>query len=148
MTRIRMLAVAAAGLLVLGACSSDGSGEDRFTDDSVVQSDAPSPDQTEDLEAAAGNGGVAPAPADDEAIMPDVVCMDLQSAQDSIQEAGVFFSRSNDATGDDRMQLVDSNWLVVGQTPAAGTPIGELEAVLDVVGWCRVGRRRRRWRRR
>ena len=65
--------------------------------------------------------------------MPDVVCMDLQSAQDTIQEAGVFFSRSNDATGDDRMQLVDSNWLVVGQTPAAGTPIGEFEAVLDVV---------------
>jgi hypothetical protein len=45
----------------------------------------------------------------------------------------VFFSRSHDATGRDRMQLLDSNWQVVAQTPAPGTPIGELEAVLDVV---------------
>ena len=65
--------------------------------------------------------------------MPDVVCLDLQTAQDTIQEAGVFFSRSHDATGRDRMQLLDSNWQVVAQTPAPGTPIGELEAVLDVV---------------
>jgi hypothetical protein len=67
------------------------------------------------------------------AIMPDVVCLDLQTAQDTIQEAGVFFSRSHDATRQDRMQLLDSNWQVVAQRPAPGTPIGELEAVLDVV---------------
>jgi hypothetical protein len=67
------------------------------------------------------------------AIMPDVVCMDLQTAQDTIQGAGAFFSRSHDATGRERMQVLDSNWQVVAQTPAPGTPIGELEAVLDVV---------------
>ncbi len=74
-----------------------------------------------------------PAAEEAQAIMPDVVCLDLQTAQDTIQEAGVFFSRSHDATGRDRMQLLDSNWQVVAQTPAPGTPIGELEAVLDVV---------------
>lgn len=31
--------------------------------------------------------------------MPDVVGMDLQLAQDTIQEAGPFYSRSEDATG-------------------------------------------------
>jgi hypothetical protein len=67
------------------------------------------------------------------AVMPDVVCMNLQDAQDTIQTTGVFFSRSRDATGEGRHQIIDSNWQVVAQTPAPGTPIGEFEAVLDVV---------------
>jgi hypothetical protein len=59
--------------------------------------------------------------------------MNLQDAQDTIQTTGVFFSRSRDATGEGRHQIIDSNWQVVAQTPAPGTPIGEFEAVLDVV---------------
>jgi hypothetical protein len=59
--------------------------------------------------------------------------MNLQAAQDLIQENGVFFSRSDDASGEGRMQVIDSNWIVVGQTPAAGSPVSEAEAVLSVV---------------
>lgn len=66
-------------------------------------------------------------------VMPDVKCMNLQAAQDLIQENGVFFSRSDDASGEGRMQVIDSNWIVVGQTPAAGSPVSEAEAVLSVV---------------
>ncbi|WP_084352227.1 PASTA domain-containing protein [Millisia brevis] len=65
--------------------------------------------------------------------MPDVVCMNLQLAQDTIQAAGVFFSRSVDATGADRMQVIDRNWIVVSQQPAPGVEVGEGEAVLSVV---------------
>ena len=65
--------------------------------------------------------------------MPDVVCMNLQLAQDTIQAAGVFFSRSVDATGADRMQVIDRNWIVVAQQPAPGVEVGEGEAVLSVV---------------
>ena len=65
--------------------------------------------------------------------MPDVMCMDLQHAQDTIQDAGVWLSRSVDATGEGRMQVMDRNWTVVAQTPAPGTPIGEGEALLSVV---------------
>jgi hypothetical protein len=36
---------------------------------------------------------------DEKVPMPDVVCHNLQDALDEIQEAGVFFSRSEDATG-------------------------------------------------
>ncbi|MEV0945343.1 hypothetical protein [Rhodococcus sp. NPDC049939] len=67
------------------------------------------------------------------AFMPNVMCMDLQSAQDTIQEAGVFFSRSNDATGKGRMQISDRNWVVVDQSPAPGAPIDEGDALLSVV---------------
>nr|WP_281378470.1 PASTA domain-containing protein [Gordonia humi] len=65
--------------------------------------------------------------------MPDVVCMNLQAAQNRIQEAGVFFSRSEDATGQGRAQILDRNWVVVSQTPDPGTEFGEGEAVLSAV---------------
>lgn len=66
-------------------------------------------------------------------IMPFVVGMNLQAAQDLIQTTGVFFSKSYDCTGRGRMQILDRDWLVVSQTPAAGSAFEENEAVLGVV---------------
>jgi hypothetical protein len=65
--------------------------------------------------------------------MPDLVCMNLQAAQDEIQDHGVFFSKSVDASGKGRRQILDRNWIVVAQQPAAGEKIGEGDAVLSVV---------------
>lgn len=65
--------------------------------------------------------------------MPDVVCMDLQTAQDTIQRAGVFFSRSFDASGQGRLQIIDRNWIVVSQEPNPGVHLGEFQARLGVV---------------
>lgn len=65
--------------------------------------------------------------------MPDLICMGLQDAQNEIQDRGVFFSRSEDATGDGRRQIWDRNWIVVAQDPEPGAGIGENEAVLYVV---------------
>ena len=65
--------------------------------------------------------------------MPNVVCMNLQAAQDLIQTTGVFYSRSHDATGQGRVQILDSNWIVVDQTPQPGTPFGEGDADLGAV---------------
>lgn len=64
--------------------------------------------------------------------MPDVVGMNLQDAQDKIQSLGVFFSRSEDASGAGRAQVLDRNWIVVGQTPEPGVLIGEGDALLRV----------------
>ncbi len=66
-------------------------------------------------------------------LMPNVICMGLQEAQDEIQDRGVFFSRSEDATGQGRMQLWDRNWIVIRQSPRAGTPIDEGDAILYVM---------------
>jgi PASTA domain len=65
--------------------------------------------------------------------MPDVVCMDLQDAQNEIQDHGVFLSGSTDASGQGRRQIIDSNWIVVEQKPPAGSPIGEGDPELFVV---------------
>jgi hypothetical protein len=74
-------------------------------------------------------GGDSP----EDRLMPSVICMNLQEAQDEIQDHGVFFSHSEDATGEGRRQLWDRNWQVIDQSPAPGEPIGEGDAVLYVV---------------
>ncbi|WP_420120623.1 PASTA domain-containing protein [Nakamurella sp.] len=80
---------------------------------------------TSDAPAAAGADSV-------KVPMPDVVGMNLQAAQDKIQTLGVFFSRSEDATGAGRAQVIDRNWVVVSQSPEPGVPIGEGDALLYV----------------
>jgi len=74
-------------------------------------------------------GGHAP----EDFLMPNVVCMNLQEAQDEIQDHGVFFSRSKDASGRNRSQFLDRNWVVVKQSPAPGKKIGEGDAMLSAV---------------
>lgn len=66
-------------------------------------------------------------------VMPDVLCLGLQEAQDAIQDQGVFYSQSEDASGKGRKQLVDSNWIVVEQNLEPGTPFSEGDAVLGVI---------------
>ena len=119
---VTIAAVAAIG--IGGAIASRSEPADRES----TASESPPP--VNDDSSATGDGTSSD---DDGAVMPDVVCMNLQDAQDTIQTTGVFFSRSRDATGEGRHQIIDSNWQVVAQAPAPGTPIGEFEAVLDVV---------------
>lgn len=54
--------------------------------------------------------------------MPSFVGMNLQDAQDKVQTFGIFFATSHDLLGS-RRQVIDSNWQVCTQSPAAGTRI-------------------------
>ena len=54
-------------------------------------------------------------------VVPDVRCMDLQMAQDKSQAAGFYDLASDDAGGRGRHQIIDRNWVVVGQSPPAGS---------------------------
>ena len=54
-------------------------------------------------------------------VVPDVVCQDLQSAQDHLQAGGFYNLRSEDATGQGRFQVLDRNWVVTAQSVAAGS---------------------------
>ena len=74
----------------------------------------------------------APTSASVDFPMPDVVGMDLQSAQDLIQTYGVFFSDSHDLLGS-RQQVLDSNWIVCTQNIPAGQQVtGNAEGVIDL----------------
>ena len=55
--------------------------------------------------------------------MPDLVGQTLQLAQDSVQAASgnpLFISFSRDLSGEDRSQVLDSNWKVCTQNVAPG----------------------------
>ncbi|MBT2448782.1 hypothetical protein J7F03_17125 [Streptomyces sp. ISL-43] len=63
----------------------------------------------------------APAPAAATAAVPNAIGHVLQTAQDNAQAAGFYYLGSTDALGQSRMQVLDRNWTVCSQTPAAGT---------------------------
>lgn len=54
-------------------------------------------------------------------VVPDVVCHDLQDAQDALREAGFFVVIAKDGLGGKRYPLVDRNWIVLGQSAKAGS---------------------------
>ena len=64
--------------------------------------------------------------------MPDLVGIDLQTAQNTIQGNGVFLSRSHDLLGM-RNQVLDSNWVVCTQSIPAGQQVtGDAEGLIDL----------------
>ncbi len=66
--------------------------------------------------------------------VPDVVCFDLQKAQDTLQAAGFSLLGSEDATGQGRQQVADRNWVVVSQSaPAGSTPDPKVKITLGAV---------------
>jgi predicted small secreted protein len=53
--------------------------------------------------------------------VPNLVGQGLQAAQDAAQAAGFYALKSHDSLGEDRHQILDRDWKVCTQTPAAGT---------------------------
>lgn len=130
-----MVAVLGAGFSGCGSSNSSGSTPASSTISRTSSDGAAS--KTSDKALASSDEEVVSsdeAAVTSQALMPDVPCgTDLQDAQDEVQAAGVFFSRSEDATGQDRNQIIDSNWTVVSQQPAPGTSISEGDPVFQVV---------------
>lgn len=54
-------------------------------------------------------------------VVPDLVGMNLQDAQDQLQELGSYALDQEDALGYDRVQILDSDWTVCRQSPEPGT---------------------------
>jgi PASTA domain len=73
------------------------------------KSNPASPTQPEET----GGGGAA--------VVPDLVGVDHQLAQDTLQAAGFYLIDETDCSGDDRLLLWDRNWVVVEQDPPGGT---------------------------
>jgi hypothetical protein len=58
-----------------------------------------------------------------QAVVPNVVGVNHQLAQDTMQAAGFYFLTEEDATGQGRLLVNDRNWVVVSQDPAAGSTV-------------------------
>ncbi|KRB74072.1 hypothetical protein ASE01_18955 [Nocardioides sp. Root190] len=64
-----------------------------------------------------------PEPAEETFVMPSLVGMNLQAAQDELQALGSYVLTQTDATGAERFQVLDANWKVCWQKPAAGKKV-------------------------
>jgi hypothetical protein len=62
--------------------------------------------------------------------LPNVVGMNLQQGQDAMQAAGFYLLDDQDASGQNRLQVYDRNWVVTRQTPAAGRKVPTDTAVV------------------
>jgi hypothetical protein len=60
-------------------------------------------------------------PAPRVGVVPDVVGVNHQLAQDTMQAAGFYYLTEEDASGKGRLLVNDRNWVVVSQLPAGGT---------------------------
>lgn len=54
-------------------------------------------------------------------VVPNVVCMNLQDAQNAMQRSGFFNLGSADGGGQGRMQILDRDWVVIAQSVRAGS---------------------------
>jgi hypothetical protein len=131
-----------AGLVALGIIGSalDGNDDEASTPAaSSAETSAPSssvapapPTSPAPLPPAPVAPSSAVAPAGVDFTMPNVVGMDLQSAQNLIQTFGTFVSLSHDLLGS-RNQVVDSNWMVCDQNIPAGQQVtGDAEGLIDL----------------
>ena len=58
-------------------------------------------------------------------VVPDVVGLDHQAAQNALQGEGLYSLDERDCSGEGRLLLFDRNWEVVSTEPPAGTPVSE-----------------------
>ena len=128
--------VVVGGLAAIGVLGAVIGGVESEPDSvvSTASSSASSavPPATETSTAAPTTSAPVASPTGVDFAMPDVVGMDLQSAQDLIQTHGVFLSVSHDLRGS-RNQVLDSNWLVCDQNIPPGQRVsGDAEGKIDL----------------
>jgi hypothetical protein len=63
-------------------------------------------------------------PATKLGVIPNVVCMNLQDAQNAMQDSGYLNLGSADGSGKGRMQILDRDWVVIAQSVRAGSKLG------------------------
>jgi PASTA domain len=57
-------------------------------------------------------------------VVPNVVCAELQAAQDALRGSGFYVLTSTDGTGQGRIPVMDRNWVVIAQSVKAGESPG------------------------
>jgi PASTA domain len=126
-TIIAAIVVAIGALALLTACGSTESASAPVVETVTVTETAEAAEQPQPAAAPAA----APAPAAQRSIeVPNVVGIDHQLAQDTMQAAGLYNLSEEDATGQDRLLIWDRNWTVVSQSPSPGSKVSEDQTIV------------------
>lgn len=118
--------ISVVALLLLGAtaCGSKSATPATVTVQQTVT------EESATTEAAPAEPQPPPPAATGDIAVPSVVGKNHQLAQDTMQAAGLYSLDEEDATGAGRMLLWDRNWVVVKQSPAAGTMVSADQTIL------------------
>ncbi|WP_433013052.1 PASTA domain-containing protein [Kribbella sp. CA-294648] len=123
-------------LLFVVGCAGDQSGQQPTVTVTAPAADPTTPQQTSPTPPEPPEPTVAPPPTTAlptksrppsapgtarSAVVPAVVGVNHQLAQDTMQAAGFYYLLEEDATGQGRLLINDRNWVVVSQSPAGGT---------------------------
>ena len=125
----RGLTVATA-LIVVGALAGCGGSTPTPAASTIVVTatvEAPAQTVTETVPAAVQETTAAvvesQAKAPSKVTVPDGVGMNYQDAQDAWRAAGLHVAPANDATGANRIPVLDANWVVLSQDLEAGSKV-------------------------
>jgi PASTA domain len=123
-TIIAAIVVAIGALALLTACGSTESATAPVVETVTVTETAEAAEQPQPAAAP------APAPAQGSIEVPNVVGIDHQLAQDTMQAVGLYNLSEEDATGQDRLLIWDRNWTVVSQSPSPGSKVSEDQTIV------------------
>lgn len=118
--------LAISALLVAG-CASSGDG-DTTTTTTTTEATTTTTEATTTTATVPTTTTAAPV---EQRPLPNVVGLDLQLAQDTLQAAGFYALTSHDAKGLNRLQVLDRAWTVVDQSPPADTVV-PVDQVIDL----------------
>lgn len=127
-----LVGATAAIVCVLGAIFNNlASNSTPPNDDGVAtvgaaQDTSAAPTPTQEVPVATSSSSV-PTPSANaptgEVVVPNGVGLDYQSAQDLWRAAGLHVLPAIDALGENRLPVIDSNWVVLAQDPPAGAVV-------------------------
>lgn len=125
--RIRLAAVLSLALVVVGCSTPDGTASDPAPSTAPsapapVEPVAPTTPAAPATSAAAAPSEAGPTAAatPETCTVPNVVGLVHQQAQDTMQAAGLYLLREEDATGQGRLLVMDRNWRTTAQSVPAG----------------------------
>ncbi|ACU35523.1 hypothetical protein [Actinosynnema mirum] len=136
--RVGLWVAGVVGALIVLGLVANGRGGDTGAEGGVAERSSAAPVQLTSVGASATSVGASatsvgaaavsvaePAPLPEPSpvetcVVPDVVGVVHQTAQDTMQAAGLYLLHEEDATGQGRLLLYDRNWVTTAQSVPAG----------------------------
>jgi hypothetical protein len=126
--KLALIIASGATLAVVGACSAGG--ETAAPAPTVTVTETPTPTAPIVVPPVVEPPAPTKQAQSSKITVPNGVGKNYQAAQDVWRAAGLTVLPAEDATGAGRLPVLDSGWVVLSQTPKAGTQVSDSDATI------------------